>query len=179
MIGKRYKFWGGSEKQSALPSWGDVGRCCNLFLWSTVQYLSTVPISHVSWHNIRVTQLIVFSIYMHSEIPGGMEWALTDSSTSVHVLPSPPHTAQLSKRLSDSIRPSQPIGCTNKTRVSRPTSSLTITNRRRLLAIWCPHNHQMLQRVRPPNAFLCNSQPKICKSVKSFTHVHKTPIQRK
>jgi len=23
---------------------------------------------------------------------------------------------------------------------------------------------------RPPNAFLCNSQPKICESVKSFTH---------
>ena len=33
---------------------------------------------------------------------------------------------------------------------------------------------------RPPNAFLCNSQPKICKickSVKSFDHLHKTPIQ--
>ena len=30
--------------------------------------------------------------------------------------------------------------------------------------------------VRPPNAFLCNSQPKICKCFKSFTHVHKTPI---
>jgi len=27
---------------------------------------------------------------------------------------------------------------------------------------------------RSPNAFLCNSQPKFCKSVKSFTHVHKT-----
>ena len=25
-------------------------------------------------------------------------------------------------------------------------------------------------------AFLCNSQPEICESVKSFTHVHKTPI---
>jgi len=30
--------------------------------------------------------------------------------------------------------------------------------------------------ARPPNAFLCNSQSKICKSVKSFTHVHQTPI---
>ena len=30
--------------------------------------------------------------------------------------------------------------------------------------------------ARPPNAFLCNSQPKICKSVKSFTHMHNTPI---
>ena len=29
-----------------------------------------------------------------------------------------------------------------------------------------------LGRVRLPNAFLCNSRPKICKSVKSFTHVH-------
>ena len=28
------------------------------------------------------------------------------------------------------------------------------------------------------NAFLCNSQPKICKSVKSFTYVHKTPLQQ-
>ena len=27
-----------------------------------------------------------------------------------------------------------------------------------------------------PNAFLYNSQYRICKSVKSFTHVHKTPI---
>jgi len=33
--------------------------------------------------------------------------------------------------------------------------------------------------ARPPNAFLCNSQPQICKSVKSFTHVHKTPIQHR
>jgi len=32
--------------------------------------------------------------------------------------------------------------------------------------------------ARPPNAFMCNSQPKICTSVKSFTHVHKTPIQQ-
>ena len=30
--------------------------------------------------------------------------------------------------------------------------------------------------ARPPNAFSCNGQPKICKSVTSFTHVHKTPI---
>jgi len=30
--------------------------------------------------------------------------------------------------------------------------------------------------ARPPNAFLYNSQPKICRSVKSFTHVQKTPI---
>jgi len=28
--------------------------------------------------------------------------------------------------------------------------------------------------AQPPNAFLCNLQPKMCKSVKSFTHVHKT-----
>ena len=27
----------------------------------------------------------------------------------------------------------------------------------------------------PPNVFLYNSQPQTCKSVKSFTHVHKTP----
>ena len=34
--------------------------------------------------------------------------------------------------------------------------------------------------ARPPNAFLCNSQLQICKSVKSFTHVHdETPIQHK
>ena len=29
--------------------------------------------------------------------------------------------------------------------------------------------------ARPPSAFLCSSQPKICKSVKSLTRVHKTP----
>ena len=39
---------------------------------------------------------------------------MTEPSTSVHVLPSPLQTAQLSKRLSDSIRPSQPTGYTNK-----------------------------------------------------------------
>ena len=31
-------------------------------------------------------------------------------------------------------------------------------------------------RARPSNEFLCNLQPNICKSVKSFTHVHKTHI---
>jgi len=31
-------------------------------------------------------------------------------------------------------------------------------------------------RARPPNEFLCNLQPNICKSVKSFTHVHKTHV---
>ena len=30
--------------------------------------------------------------------------------------------------------------------------------------------------ARPPNAFLCNLQRQICKSVKSFTHVHSTHI---
>jgi len=34
----------------------------------------------------------------------------------------------------------------------------------------------VLHLRRPPNAFLCNSQTKICTYVKSFTHVHKTPI---
>jgi len=29
----------------------------------------------------------------------------------------------------------------------------------------------------PPSVFLCNSQPRICKSVKSFTHVHKTSMR--
>ena len=44
-----------------------------------------------------------------------MDCVLRDPSTSVHVLPSPPQTAHLSNRLSDSIRRSQPIGYTNKT----------------------------------------------------------------
>ena len=44
-----------------------------------------------------------------------------------------------------------------------------------------PYDGQVLWRsaiAAPagPNAFLCNSQPKICKSVNSFSHVHKTPI---
>jgi len=48
-----------------------------------------------------------------SYIPEIMESVLIEPSTSVQVLPSPPQTAQLSKRLSDSIRPSQPTGYTN------------------------------------------------------------------
>ena len=53
--------------------------------------------------------------YRCNQIPVGMESVLTEPSTSVHVPPSPPQTAQLSNRLSDSIRPSQPTGYINKT----------------------------------------------------------------
>ena len=35
------------------------------------------------------------------------------------------------------------------------------------------------EKVKSKNAFLYNSQPKIGKSVETFTHVHKTPIQQK
>jgi len=50
---------------------------------------------------------------MRAAQPECMVSVLSDASTRVHVLASPSHTAQLSKRLSDSISPSQPTGYTN------------------------------------------------------------------
>ena len=52
-----------------------------------------------------------------------------------------------------------------------------------LSSLTSPLALQLPQRVRAEPGrkmhFLCNSQPKICKSVTSFTHAHKTPIQQR
>ena len=59
-----------------------------------------------------------------------------------------------------------------------PTLSSTIHPYSRLVTATGPLRERYSSRsgARPPDSFLCNSQHKIGKSVKSFTHVHKTPV---
>ena len=78
--------------------------------------VNSLPLEDTTWYTVHWFLPFHCTIQRCSKCsqrrPEGMESVLTEPSTSVHVLASPPQTAQLSKRLSDSIRPSQPTGCT-------------------------------------------------------------------